>query len=172
VNLIDDPLRPGDLGSRPFDGEGVCSQRNVVVEKGVLKQFPTSTYSARRLGLRSTGNATRSYKSEPRVGPSNFFMVPGPHSPEEIIESVPNGLYVTRMMGFGINFSKGDFSRGAAGQWIENGKLTNAVAEITIASNMGDMLRRVVMVGNDINHNWNAVRCPTIKIDRMTVSGA
>jgi PmbA protein len=172
VTLVDDPLRPGDLGSRPFDGEGVRSRQNLVVEEGVLKQFLTSTYSARRLGLRSTGNATRSYRSEPRVGPSNFYMLPGTSTPEEIIASVPDGLYVTRLMGFGVNYANGDFSRGAAGLWIESGKLTHAVAEITIAGNMNDMLRDVVMVGDDIHHNWSGIRCPTIKIDRMTVSGA
>ncbi len=172
VTLIDDPLRPGELGSRPFDGEGVRSRRNIVVERGVLRRFLTSTYSARRLGLPTTGNAARGTSSEPRVGPSNLFLEPGSHDPEEIIASVPDGLYVTSMMGFGINLVKGDYSRGAAGLWIENGKLARPVAEITVAGNIEDMLRGVTMVGNDIHHGWGAVRSPTIKIARMIVSGA
>jgi len=150
----------------------VRSRRNVVVERGVLRQFLTSTYSARRLGGRSTGNAARSTDSEPGVGPSNLYLEPGPHDPEAIIASVTDGLYVTNMMGFGINMVKGDFSRGAAGLWIENGRLARPVAEITVAGNMGDMLRDVVMVGNDIHHTWGSVRAPSLKIATMTVSGA
>ncbi len=171
VTVVDDPLRPGELGSRPFDAEGVRSRRNVVVERGILTRFLTSTYSARRLGLRSTGNAARNTNSEPGVGPSNFFLEPGKHDPEEIIASVADGLYVTSMMGFGVNLTTGDFSRGAAGVWIENGKLTRPVAEITVASNMRDMLRGIVMVGSDIHHDWGSVRSPTLKIAAMTVSG-
>jgi PmbA protein len=172
VTIVDDPLRPGELGSRPFDAEGVRSRRNVVVERGVLRQFLTSTYSARRLGGRSTGNASRSTDSEPGVGPSNLYLEPGPHDPEELIASIADGLYVTSMMGFGINMVKGDFSRGAAGLWIENGKLTRPVAEITVAGNMSDMLADIVMVGNDIHHTWGSVRAPSVKMAKLTVSGA
>lgn len=172
VTVVDDPLRPGELGSRPFDAEGVRSRRNVVIERGVLRQFLTSTYSARRLGARTTGNASRGVSSEPGVGPSNLYLEPSPHDPEELIASVADGLYVTSMMGFGVNFVKGDYSRGAAGLWIENGTLTHPVAEITVAGNMMDMLRNVVMVGNDIHHTWGNVRAPSLKIATMTVSGA
>jgi len=172
VTIVDDPLRPGDLGSRPFDAEGVRSRKNVIVERGVLRQFLTSTYSARRLGGRSTGNASRGVSSEPEVGPSNLYLEPGPHDPEELIASVADGLYVTSMMGFGVNMVKGDFSRGAAGLWIENGKLAHPVAEITVAGNMNDILKGIVMVGNDIHHTWGSVRAPSLKIATLTVSGA
>jgi PmbA protein len=172
VTIVDDPLRPGELGSRPFDAEGVRSRQNVIIERGVLRQFLTSTYSARRLGGRSTGNASRGVTAEPGVGPSNLYLEPGPHDPEELIASVADGLYVTNMMGFGVNMVKGDFSRGAAGIWIENGKLTRPVAEITIAGNMNDILKGIVMVGNDIHHDWGSVRAPSLKIATVTVSGA
>jgi PmbA protein len=106
------------------------------------------------------------------VGPSNLYLEPGPHDPEELIASIADGLYVTSMMGFGINMVKGDFSRGAAGLWIENGKLTRPVAEITVAGNMSDMLADIVMVGNDIHHTWGSVRAPSVKMAKLTVSGA
>jgi len=170
VTVIDDPLMPSAFGSRPFDGEGVRSRRLEVVRAGVLASYLLDSYSARRLGRQSTGHAARSAGDAPSVAPTNFFLAPGPHTPEAIIASVDRGLYVTELIGFGINLVTGDYSRGAAGRWIENGELTHAVEEVTIAGNLLDMFRGIVMVGNDLRHR-SAIASPTIKIERMTVAG-
>ncbi|TMA45826.1 MAG: TldD/PmbA family protein [Deltaproteobacteria bacterium] len=127
-------------------------------------------YSARRLGLRPTGHATRSVGDVPSAAPTNFFVEPGPYSPEAIIASVREGLYVTELIGFGVNPVTGDYSRGAVGLWIENGELAYPVEEITIAGNLSDMLRDVEMVGNDLRLR-TALAAPTLKIARMTVAG-
>ncbi|HLY38255.1 MAG TPA: metallopeptidase TldD-related protein, partial [Candidatus Binatia bacterium] len=171
VTVIDDPLRPAGPASRPFDGEGVRQARRVVVERGLLRTYLLDSYSARRLGLRTTGHAARGVGDAPGSGPTNFTLEPGPWSVEAIIRSVARGLYVTELIGFGVNPVTGDYSRGATGLWIENGELTHPVEELTIAGNLRDMLRDVEMVGNDLAPR-NAVASPTIKIARMTVAGA
>jgi PmbA protein len=171
ITIVDDPLRPGGLASRPFDGEGVASTRRTIVERGVLRSYLLDSYSARRLGLRTTGHATRAAGDAPGVAPTNFHLEAGPHAPEAIIGSVARGLYVTELIGFGVNTVTGDYSRGAAGLWIENGELTHAVEEITIAGNLHDMFGAITMVGNDLRFR-TATAAPTIKIDRMTVAGA
>jgi PmbA protein len=171
LTVIDDGRLPGKVGSRPFDGEGLPTRRTVVVEDGILTSYLLDTYSARKLGLRSTGNASRSLGQPPGVGPTNFYAVPGPHSPEEILASVQSGLYVTELIGFGVNLVTGDYSRGAAGIWIENGRLAYPVEEITIAGNLRDMLTGIEMVGSDLT--WRgSFAAPTLKIGRMTVAGA
>ncbi|HLK11847.1 MAG TPA: metallopeptidase TldD-related protein [Candidatus Binatia bacterium] len=170
VTVVDDPLQPGGLASRPFDGEGVASRRLTVVEAGVLKSYLLDSYAARRLGLRTTGHATRSAGDAPSAAPSNFFLTPGPHPPESIVASVRAGLYVTELIGFGVNLVTGDYSRGAAGLWIEGGELTHPVEEVTIAGNLLDMLRNVEMVGTDLRFR-SACAAPTLKIARMTVAG-
>jgi PmbA protein len=170
VTVIDDPLRPAGPASRPFDGEGVRQARRVIVERGVLQSYLLDNYSARRLGLRTTGHAARGVGDAPATAPTNFWLEPGPHTPEQIVGSVPSGLYVTELIGFGVNPVTGDYSRGAVGLWIENGELAYPVEELTIAGNLRDMLRDIEMVGNDLVPR-NAVAAPTVKIARMTVAG-
>jgi len=163
VTIVDDATIPRFLGSRPFDAEGVSSRVTVVVGKGVLRSYLLDSYTARKLNLATTGNA--------RGGaPSNFFLKKGNHSPQEIIASVKDGLYVTETAGFGVNLLNGDYSKGASGIWIHNGELTYPVEEITIASNWQDMLMNIEMVGSDLEFR-SKVSSPTIKISRMTVAG-
>jgi PmbA protein len=171
VTITDDPLRPAGPASRPFDGEGVTQRRQTIVEQGMLRTYLLDTYSARRLGLRPTGHASRSVGDAPSAGPTNFVLEPGPHPPAAIIGSVRSGLYVTELIGFGVNAVTGDYSRGAAGLWIENGELAYPVEEITIAGNLLDMFRDVEMVGDDLVLR-GALAAPTVKLARMTVAGA
>jgi len=170
VTIVDDPLRPAGPASRPFDGEGVAQKRRTIVDRGKLESYLLDSYSARRLGLRTTGHASRGIGDAPGAGPTNFHLTPGQHTPEAIIASIPNGLYVTELIGFGVNGVTGDYSRGAAGVWIERGELAYPVEEITIAGNLRDMLRDVEMVGNDLDPR-TAVASPTIKIAKMTIAG-
>jgi PmbA protein len=171
VTIYDDGTLPGALGSKPFDGEGLPTHRTTVVENGVLQSYLLDTYSARKLGMRSTGNAARSAGEPPSVSPTNFFLAPGSHAPEDIIASVPNGLYVTGLIGFGVNLVTGDYSRGASGLWIENGELTYPVEEITIAGNLRQMLMDIEMIGNDLDMS-RKIAAPTLKIGHMTVAGS
>lgn len=171
VTAIDDPLRPGGLGSRPFDGEGLPSRRNVLVDRGRLSTWLLDTYSARKLGLESTGSATRSAGSTPGVGPTNLWIEPGERSLEEIIADTPRGLLVTELIGMGFNPVTGDYSRGAAGLWIEGGEIAFPVEEITIAGNLGDMLRDIDVVGSELL--WvSRVASPPLRVARMTVAGS
>ncbi len=169
--VTDDATLPGALGSKPFDGEGVATRRTVVVEDGALQTYLLDTYSARKLGLRSTGNAARDVGDAPGVAPTNLWLRPGTASPQEIIRSVKSGLYVTEMLGSGVNMVTGDYSRGATGIWIENGELAYPVEEITVAGNLKVMLVAVEAIGNDLE--WRGrVAAPTLLIGRMTVAGA
>ncbi|MDX2032676.1 MAG: TldD/PmbA family protein [Blastocatellia bacterium] len=170
LNLIDDGTIPGAVGSRPFDGEGLATRRTMVIENGVLKSYLLNTYTARKLGLRSTANASRGLAGAPGVGVGNFFIAPGVHGPDEILASVQSGFFVTDMIGFGFNPVTGDYSRGASGWWIENGKLAFPVEEVTIAGNFRDMLRGIEMIGNDLTFRGK-IAAPTLKVDRMMVSG-
>jgi PmbA protein len=170
VTITDDGTIRGGLGSRPFDGEGLASRKTTVIEKGVLKSYLLDTYSARKLGLSSTGNAARSVGDAPTASSSNFYLEKGPHSPAEIIRSVKSGLYVTEMIGFGVNLVTGDYSKGAVGLWIENGELAYPVHEITIAGNLSRMLQEIEMVGDDLEFR-GSIASPTVKIARMTIAG-
>jgi PmbA protein len=170
VTIVDDPLMPQGLASRPFDGEGLPSQRTVLVDRGVLRSYLLDTYTARRLGLTATGHAARENGGGVTVGYTNLFLEPGPWAPEEILRSVDQGLYVTELIGFGINFATGDYSRGAVGFWIERGELTYPVEEITIAGNLRQMLQDVEMVGRDLVFR-DQTAAPTLKISRLTVAG-
>ena len=170
VTVMDDGTIPSALGSKPFDGEGLPTKKKGIVEKGVLKSYLLDTYSGRKLGLPSTGNAARSVGESPGVAPTNFYLTPGPHSPEEIIASVDDGFYVTELIGFGVNSITGDYSRGAAGLWIEGGQLAYPVEEVTIAGNLKDMFMNIEMVGSDLDMNYR-VSAPTLKISRLTVAG-
>ena len=171
VTVFDDGTLPGAPGSKPFDGEGLPTRRTAVVENGVLLTYLMDTYTGRKLGMRSTGNAARSAGEAPSVSPTNFFLVPGEATPEEIIASVPSGLYVTGLIGFGVNPVTGDYSRGASGLWIEGGELTFAVEEITIAGNLRQMLADIEMIGNDLDRR-RRVMAPTLKIREMTIAGS
>ncbi|HEV8311179.1 MAG TPA: TldD/PmbA family protein [Methylomirabilota bacterium] len=170
VTIVDDALRPHGLGSRPFDGEGLPSRRTVLLDRGVLQSYLLDTYSARKLGLRATGHAAREGGGGVTVGYTNLYLEPGPHAPEAIIRSVDRGLYVTELIGFGINFVTGDYSRGAVGYWIERGELAYPVEEITIAGNLREMYRGIEMIGRDLVFR-DQTAAPTLKISRMTVAG-
>ena len=175
LNIIDDHTMMlasgvGGFGTSPFDGEGLPSQRNIVVQKGVLRNYMLNTYAARKLGMQSTHSALRGLAGVPGIGCGNLYLEPGTQTPEEIIGDVNAGLYVTSLMGFGTNIVTGDYSRGAAGLWIENGQLTYAVEEITIAGNLGEMLRNVTAIGNDLIFR-GSIASPTIRIDGMTIAG-
>ena len=170
VTILDDGLRPGGFGSRPFDGEGIPSSITPVIEKGVLQNYLLNCYTARKLDLQTTGNASRGIAGPPGVGPKNFYMAAGPYSPEEILRSVKNGFYVTELIGFGVNTVTGDYSRGAAGMWIEKGELAYPVEEVTIAGNLAEMLNHIEMVGSDLEFR-SALASPTLLISGLTVAG-
>lgn len=161
----------GGFGTSPFDGEGLPSLRTVVVEGGVLRNYLLNTYTARKLGMKSTHNAARGLADTPGIGCGNLYLEPGTMTPEEMIAEIPAGLYVTSLMGFGVNLVTGDYSRGATGLWIENGQLTHAVEEVTIAGNLGEMLRNITAIGNDLVFR-GSVASPTLRIDGMTLAGA
>ncbi len=176
LTLIDDntlllPTGMGGFGTSPFDGEGLPSRRTVVVENGVLSNYLLNTYAARKLGMKSTHNASRGLAGAPGIGCGNLYLEPGALTPEQILAEIPAGFYVTRLMGFGVNTVTGDYSRGAAGLWIENGALTHAVEEVTIAGNLGEMLHNVTAIGSDLEFR-SAVASPTLRIDGMTIAGA
>jgi PmbA protein len=176
ITVIDDhtmilPNGAGGFGTSPFDGEGLPTRRTTVVESGVLKTYLLNTYTGRKLGMRSTGNATRGLAGSPGIGSGNLFLLPGEKTPEEIIAEIPAGFYVTSLMGFGANLVTGDYSRGASGLWIENGELTFAVEEVTIAGNLREMLRNISAIGSDLIFR-SSVTSPTLRVDGMTVAGA
>jgi PmbA protein len=170
LTIIDDATLPGLFGTTPFDDEGVASRRTIVIERGVLKSYLLNTYSARKLSLKTTGNASRGITGNAGVGPGNFFIEAGACSSAEIISRVPNGLYVTELIGGGGNTVTGDYSSGAAGLWIENGTLAYPVSEITIAGNMKQMLQQIDEVGSDLEFR-SALTAPTVVIQEMTISG-
>jgi PmbA protein len=169
ITVIDDGTLPGRFGSAPFDDEGVATRRTVVVEDGLLKSYLLNTYSARKLGMRSTGNAARGITGNAGTGHGNLYFEPGARTPEELIGSVSNGFYVTELIGSGANVSTGDYSCGAAGLWIRNGELAFAVAEVTIASTLQEMLCHME-VANDLEFR-GSVSAPTVLIQEMTVAG-
>src|SRR3989442_15060698 len=168
LTVIDDGTMPSGLGSRPFDGEGLPTRRTIVIRNGVLESYLLNTYTARKLGLRSTGNAGRGLTGAPVVEAGNLYIEPGPHSPGEIIKSVSRGFLVTELLGFGVNIVTGDYSRSASGTWIENGELTFSVLGVTITGNLKEMLNSIEMIGNDLDFRGN-VAAPTLLIGRMTI---
>lgn len=169
VSIIDDPLLPAQLASRPFDGEGVRTRRNPIVEGGVFRQFLFDSYYARRLHRKTTGSAARRGDTI-GIGSGNILLEPGETDPASMIASVRDGLYLTGLMGFGVNQTTGDFSRGATGIWIENGELAQPVVEINVSGNLKQMLADVVAVGND--PQWLGAACvPTIMMSKLMVSG-
>jgi PmbA protein len=169
VTLVDDGTIAGALGSRPFDGEGLPTRRTVLVRDGVLESYLLDSYSARKLGMTSTHHAVRD-GSGVSVSTSNLMLLPGTASPVELIASVKNGFYVTELIGFGVNGVTGDYSRGAAGMWIENGELSHPVEEVTVAGNLLDMFTALEGIGNDLVLRDRTVS-PTLLIGRMVVAG-
>jgi len=170
ITIVDDPHRVRGLGSKPFDGEGLPTARRELVADGVLTGWLLDSASARQLGLQPTGNAQRGIGGPPGVGTSNLYMEAGALSPAELMKDVKRGLYVTELIGQGVNPVTGDYSRGAAGFLIEDGEIGPAVAEITIAGNLRDMFRALTPA-SDLRFE-RATDVPTIRIDGMTVAGA
>jgi PmbA protein len=171
VSVIDDGRRPRGLGSRPFDGEGQATRRTTLVEKGRLGSYLLDVYSARKLGLRSTGNASRGATSAPGVSPTNCWLEPGRGSLEELLADTGRGLLVTGLFGQGFNPVTGDFSRGARGFWIEGGARAFPVEEITVAGNLADLLRDVDRVASDLL--WlGHLAAPSFRVAQLTVAGA
>jgi PmbA protein len=170
VTIIDDGAMPGGFGSSPFDGEGAPSRRTLVIEHGRLQSYLLNSYTARKLGLKTTGNASRGLAGNPGITCGNFFLQPGESAAGQIIAGISEGLYLTEFLGFGVNLVTGDFSRGAGGLWIRNGELAFPVEEITVAGNLKDMLRNISEIGNDLEFR-GAVASPTLRIDGMTVAG-
>lgn len=166
VTIVDDALKPGCLGTRPFDGEGVAAQTTTVVDRGVLRNFLCGSYSARKLKRKPTGNGTGNGES-----PTNFYLQAGKHDAGAILATVDRGLYLTRILGQGVNLVTGDYSRGAFGLWIEKGQLAYPVHEITISGNLRQMLLGIEMVGRDLDFR-DQFAAPTIKIASMTIGGA
>jgi PmbA protein len=160
----------GGFGSSPFDGEGVPTRRTVVIEHGVLKSYLLNTYTAKKLKLQTTGNASRGLAGTPGIGSGNFFLQPGTKTEKQIIGDIKEGLFLTEFLGFGVNLVTGDFSRGASGLWIVNGEPAFPVEEITVAGNLKDIFKDIVAVGTDVIAR-GARQCGSILIGRMTVAG-
>jgi PmbA protein len=161
IRIYEQPHLKGALGSAAFDGEGVATKAHDIVTEGILRSYVLSTYSARKLGLHSTGNAG---------GVRNLTIDTGALDFQGMLKQLDTGLLVTELMGQGVNILTGDYSRGAAGFWVENGQIQYPVEEITIAGNLKDMLRNIVAVGNDIDYRGN-VRTGSILVERMSIAG-
>jgi PmbA protein len=170
VTVVDDGTMPGGFGTSPFDGEGVPTRRTVVIEKGVLKSYLLNTYTARKLGLQTTGNAARGLAGNPGIGSGNFFLQQGTRTPQQIIADVKRGFYITELLGFGVNLVTGDFSQGASGLWIENGDFAFPVEEVTVAGNLKDMLHNISEIGSDLEFRGSTA-APTLRIEGMTIAG-
>jgi len=170
VTVLDDGVRPGGFGSRPFDDEGVPPSIMPIIEAGILRNYLLNSYAARKLKLRTTGNASRGVAGPPGIGPKNLYLVPGSEAPAAIIRSVKQGFYVTDLIGFGVNIVNGDYSRGAGGLWIENGELAYPVEEVTIAGNLAEMLNNIAAIGSDLEFR-SALAAPTLLVEGLTVAG-
>ena len=170
VTVIDDGTIPGGFGSSPFDGEGIPTRRTVVIENGVLKSYLLNTYTAKKLGLQTTANASRGLAGTPGIGPGNYFLQPGQKSAKELIANIKEGLYVTEFLGQGVNLVTGDYSRGASGLWISNGELGYPVEEITVAGNLKDLFFNISEIASDLEFR-GSVAAPTIRVDGLTVGG-
>jgi PmbA protein len=170
VTVIDDGTIAGGFGTSPFDAEGIPTCRTVVIENGVLRSYLLNTYTAKKLGLQTTGNASRGLAGTPGIGPGNYFLQPGAKTPKEIITAIPNGLYITEFLGHGVNLVTGDYSRGASGLWISGGELAYPVEEITVAGNLKELFFNISEIANDLEFR-GAVAAPTIRVDGLTVGG-
>jgi PmbA protein len=169
IRIIDDPLRKRGLRSHPFDGEGVAGKRLALVDDGVLRSWILDSGTARELGLVTTGHAQRGVSSSPSPGASNLHLEAGSISPEELMADIKDGFYVTDLIGSGVNGVTGDYSRGASGFWIENGKRTYPVSEVTIAGHLFEIFRTLVPA-NDLEFRYG-VNAPTVRLEGLTVAG-
>lgn len=170
VTIVDDPFEPGAGGSRPFDGEGVATARTSLFDQGRFEGFLFDCYTGRRTGNRTTGSASRGVESGPSPGTSNLVWARGEMPAAEVVAGVKNGFYLTALMGFGFNPNTGDFSNGAAGFWIEDGKLAYPVTEVNVSGRLDQMLADVDAVGDDLEW-FGSAAAPTVRVAKMTVSG-
>jgi PmbA protein len=169
IRIVDDPHRRRGLRSKPFDGEGVANLRRAIVEDGVLTTWLLDLRSARQLGLKTTGHAARGTASPPAPSPSNLWLEPGDVGLATLIADIRDGFYVTELMGMGVNGVTGDYSRGAAGFWIEGGELAFPVSEVTVAGNLKDMFLNLTAASDlEFKTGFDA---PSVRIDGMTVAG-
>jgi PmbA protein len=169
IDIVDDPLRRRGLRSRPFDAEGVPGRRQMLVEDGVLKTWMLDCATARELGFKTTGHAQRGISATPSPGPSNLYLQPGAQSPEHLIADIADGFYVTDLIGMGVNLVTGDYSRGAAGFWIENGVRTYPVSEVTIAGHLTEVFRNLAPA-NDLTFRYGT-NAPTLRVEGLTIAG-
>ncbi len=169
ITIIDDPLRPRGLRSRPFDGEGVAGARRALVEDGTLRSWILDCATARELGMQTTGHAQRGVSSAPSPGASNLHLAAGDKTRDELIGEIAQGLYVTDLIGMGVNGVTGDYSRGASGFWIENGELAYPVSEVTIAGHLLDIFRSLEPA-NDLRFRYGT-NAPTVRVEGLTIAG-
>ena len=169
VTIVEDPHRPRGLRSKPFDAEGIANHRRNLIDEGTLTTWLLDLGTARQLGLETTGHASRGTSSPPSPSATNLHMEPGKLTPEELMREIGTGLYVTELIGFGVNGVTGDYSRGAGGFWIENGEIAFPVTELTIAGNLKDMFLNLTPA-NDLEFRYGT-NSPTVRIDGMTVAG-
>lgn len=170
INIVDDPFRVRGLRSHPFDGEGLAPERRMIIEGGVLTTWLLDLRSGRQLGLQSTGHASRGTSSPPSPSPTNLYLEAGPVTPEELIVDIKDGLYVTDLMGAGVNGVTGDYSQGAAGFWIEGGKISFPVSEITIAGNIKEMFLNMVPASDLLFRT--GIDTPTVRIEGLQIAGS
>jgi PmbA protein len=170
ITITEDPHRQRGLRSRPFDGEGIANQRRALIDKGVLTTWLLDLRSARQLKMTTTGHAARGTASPPSPAATNIWIEPGGQTPQDLYADIAAGFYVTELMGMGVNGITGDYSRGAAGFWIENGEIAFPVSEMTVAGNLKDMFARMI-AANDLEFRTGA-DAPTLRIDDLTVAGA
>lgn len=171
ITIVDDGLYPRGVATAPFDGEGVPSQTTPLIHHGVVSNFLYDTLTAKKAGKKSTGNAARTYASLPSIAPRNVYLAPGWKAPDEIVREVKRGLYVTAMLGRGLNVVTGEYSRGANGLWIENGEFTHPVQAVTVAGDLVQMLGAIDDVGSDLDFRGPA-GAPTVRFSELAISGA
>jgi len=170
VSFVDDGRIPRRVGSRPFDAEGIPTTRTLAMDKGLIKAYFYDARSARKAGMSPTGNARRGFNSIPHIASNNFYLIPGRTPKDDVISGVKKGIMITNLLGFGVNITTGDYSRGAEGLWIEDGCISHPVDGITIAGNMADMLKGMVAVASDLRF-FGRIGSPTFVIDEMTIAG-
>ena len=169
IRIIDDPLRVRGLRSQSFDAEGVAVKRLAIIDDGILTSWLLDSATARELGMTTTGHAHRGVSSSPSPGAYNLHLEAGQQSPAELMSDIKEGFYVTDLIGSGVNGVTGDYSRGAAGFWIENGELTYAVSEVTIAGHLFDIFKSMIPA-NDLEFKYG-VNVPTVRIEGLTIAG-
>lgn len=169
IRIVDDPLRKRGLRSHPFDGEGVAGKKLALIDDGVLTTWILDCGTARELGMKTTGHASRGVSSVPSPSASNLHLEPGRMTPAELIADIKDGFYITDLIGSGVNMVTGDYSRGASGFWIENGQMTYAVSEVTIAGHLTDIFRSLTPA-NDLTFRYG-INAPTVRLEGLTVAG-